>query len=387
MPKSLYAIKENLSIVGNELKNVNDDLLNKVANPSISMEEIDKLQAKKDDLQKRFNLLKNEHDELEHEEKEKLNKLNGIGSAHNENDLVDAKAEFFKSVINNRSLDNKFLNTLGGFGAKSNGGEKLLPKTLSNTILTEPFIKNPLRNLSMFTSIQGLEIPKLLFDINDEDTTFLADDSEIAKEIATTGSSIEFGRNKIKVKVNVTDTLMHGTNTNLVQTIESGLQSALAYKEKAIAFAPTNINGCESFYNATDIKVIEGNDLLSAIIFALGDLDDLFSDNAQVTMKRSDYYSIIANLANGSTTLYMAQPSQVIGAPVEFCDKAVTPVVGDFQYSHFNYDPVAIYDRDKDVDTGIYKFVLTAWVDHKIKLKSAFRLAKVKEAGPLSKNK
>lgn len=36
-----------------------------------------------------------------------------------------------------------------------------------------------------------------------------------------------------------------------------------------------------------------------------------------------------------------------------------------------------IYDRDKDVKTGIELFVLTAWVDHKIKLKSAFRIAEV----------
>lgn len=55
----------------------------------------------------------------------------------------------------------------------------------------------------------------------------------------------------------------------------------------------------------------------------------------------------------------------------------MNPIVGDFRYSHFNYDPNMIYDRDKDVKTGIELFVLTAWVDHKIKLKSAFRIAEV----------
>jgi len=81
-------------------------------------------------------------------------------------------------------------------------------------------------------------------------------------------------------------------------------------------------------------------------------------------------------LANGSATLYSAQPEQVLGKPVVFCDAAVKPIVGDFRYSHFNYDPTVLYDRDKDVKTGVELFVLTAWLDHKIKLKSAFRIAK-----------
>ena len=54
---------------------------------------------------------------------------------------------------------------------------------------------------------------------------------------------------------------------------------------------------------------------------------------------------------------------------------AVIPIVGDFKYAKQNYDPGAILDSDKDIDAGMFKFVLTAWGDHQIKLKSAFRLA------------
>ncbi|MEV2650790.1 phage major capsid protein, partial [Paenibacillus larvae] len=75
--------------------------------------------------------------------------------------------------------------------------------------------------------------------------------------------------------------------------------------------------------------------------------------------------------------LYTAQPEQVLGKPVVFCDSAESPVIGDFTYSHFNYDLNALYDREKDVKTGIEQFVVTAWFDHQIKLKSAFRIAKV----------
>ncbi|MGN4422241.1 phage major capsid protein, partial [Bacillus cereus group sp. MYBK249-1] len=90
-----------------------------------------------------------------------------------------------------------------------------------------------------------------------------------------------------------------------------------------------------------------------------------------------DYSDIIELLANGNATLYSAQPEQVLGKPVVFCDNATDPIVGDFRYSHFNYDLNMLYDRDKDVDSGVELFVLTAWLDHKIKLKSAFRIAKV----------
>ena len=85
----------------------------------------------------------------------------------------------------------------------------------------------------------------------------------------------------------------------------------------------------------------------------------------------------LQDLANGNATLYMAPPEQILGVPVEFCDLAEIPVVGDYKYSHFNYDLKMLFDRDKNVKTGLESFVLTAWIDHKIKMKSAFRLAEV----------
>ena len=66
-----------------------------------------------------------------------------------------------------------------------------------------------------------------------------------------------------------------------------------------------------------------------------------------------------------------------MGKPVVFTDAAVKPIVGDFSYSQYNYDINTLYDQDKDVDTGINKFVLTAWMDHQILLANAFRIADV----------
>ena len=60
-----------------------------------------------------------------------------------------------------------------------------------------------------------------------------------------------------------------------------------------------------------------------------------------------------------------------------FCEKAVTPVVGDFKFLHINFDMAPLYDTDKDVSVGNRLFVLTHWYDIKVKLAAAFRLAKV----------
>lgn len=94
-------------------------------------------------------------------------------------------------------------------------------------------------------------------------------------------------------------------------------------------------------------------------------------------MTYADYLDIIESLANGNATLYAAQPEQILGKPAFFCDSATVPIVGDFSYSHFNYDLDVQYETDKNIKTGMNSFVLTAWIDHQIKLLSAFRLAVV----------
>ena len=230
------------------------------------------------------------------------------------------------------------------------------------------------------TQITNLEIPRVAFTLSDDD--FIAD-GDTAKELEVKGDMVIFGRNKFKVFCDISETVLNGTNTNLVATVEEGLKAGLAKKEKKIAFAETPATGLEhcSFYNKTggayDIKAVSGSDLFHAIKNALADLKDEYAENAKIVMKKSDYYNIIEVLSNGSSTLYTAQPEQVLGAPVTFCDLATIPVVGDFSYSHFNYDENMLYDHDKNVKTGLESFVLTAWIDHQIKLASAFRLATV----------
>ena len=292
--------------------------------------------------------------------------------------MLNAKAELIRSVMADQKPTQKVLAALG-VGSTLGNGDKFLPSTMVNDLLYEPMAKNPLRKLSVFTNITNLEIPKITFSLSDDN--FLEDDTATAKELKADGDTVVFGRNKFKVFCDITETVLNGTNTNLVQVVEAGLQSGLAKKEKKVAYAKTETTTM-SFYHKTDssnydIKSIKGKTLYEAIIEAIADLEEDYSENASVTMRKVDYYKMIKDLANGNATLYMAPPEQILGVPVEFCDLAEIPVVGDYKYSHFNYDLKMLFDRDKNVKTGLESFVLTAWIDHKIKMKSAFRLAEV----------
>lgn len=220
----------------------------------------------------------------------------------------------------------------------------------------------------------------LTFDIEDAD---LADvtDKETAREIEMSGGAVSYGRFKTKIYATVKDTVLHGTETNLVSTIENALRSGLAVKEKINAFRTVSDTTHDhmSFY-LNSIKEVEGDNLIQAIINAWADLPELFATNAKCVMRKSDYFAAIQIMANGAESLWGKKPEEVIGIPVIFNDRAVTPVVGDFSYSRQNYDVGAIYETDKDAIKGEYYFVLTAWGDHRIRLKNAFRLAKVKAA-------
>ena len=110
-------------------------------------------------------------------------------------------------------------------------------------------------------------------------------------------------------------------------------------------------------------------------MLAIADLEEDYADNARVVMRRQDYFSMIKELINDNGQLFNMTPEQILGVPVTYCDYATIPVVGDFNYSHFNYDLRVMYDSDKDILTGNHRYVITAWIDHKIKMKSAFRLA------------
>lgn len=373
--KTIFELKQDMATIGNQIQKTNDEISQKAADPQTPVSALQELNTTKSDLQQRFDIIKNQHDQLEAEQKANLTKGNFTDATDHKQKTIDAKAELIRKTMAKEAVPTDVYQVLGD---DSTGGGKFLPKTVANDVISDPVVKNQLRGLSTVTSIPNLEIPKVTFTLDDDD--FIAD-KETAKELKATGDTVSFTRNKFKVFTGISETILLGTNTNLVSTVEANLQSGVAAKERKVAFAETPKTGEEhmSFYDETVVKIkkIEAADMYKAIKASIADLHEDYRENAKIVMRYADYLEIIETLANGNATLYTAQPEQILGKPVVFSDAAVTPVIGDFSYSHFNYDINALYEQDKDVKTGINLFVVTAWFDHRIKLASAFRLATV----------
>ena len=367
--------------VAQELKAASDKLEALYQDPNSTAETRTKQAGVVSDLKER---LEGINKQIETVEAEAARKMGAQAKPTDEKDaLLRAKAALYRSTMRGEAVPDTALKGLAD--NDSTGGGKFLPKTVSTQILTSPAVKNPLRGRSALTTIPNLEIPKLAFSLSDD--SFIAD-GETAKEMAASGETVTFGRNKIKVFVEISETVLNGSDADLVSYVDGALEGGLAAKEKKVAFKKSPSVEAEkhmSFYNQTtagtyDIKAVEGENLYKAIKAAVGDLEEDYRDNAAIFMRYSDYLDIIETLANGNATLYAAQPEQILGKPVVFCDLAEIPVIGDFSYSHYNYDISTLYDRDKNVKTGMECFVLTAWFDHQIKMRSAFRLAVVKSS-------
>lgn len=379
MAKNRFKIQQQLEGTRASLKEAVNKVDAAYADVTSTLEQRAALEEIVKDLKNRVEKYENDLKELDEEAAENFKRENSIHNLRKSGDeKIEAKAELIRATMKKEKVNQRVLNVLGE-GSGNGNGENILPSTLLTELVSEPFATNPLRQLSTITNITNLELPKIAFTLDDDN--FLTSNNETAKEMKLSASKIKFERKDFRVFADITDAILRGTNTNLVSYVENALRSGMAKKEKKIAFAEGTSNADTSFYNKTgsnyDIKAISKPTLYAAIKGALADLEDDYADRAQIVMRRSDYYDIIETLANGNATLYQAQPESVLGAPVTFCDLATVPVVGDFSYSHYNYDLDVTYESDKNIKTGVTSFVLTGYLDHKIKMKSAFRLAVV----------
>lgn len=381
---TLFEMKEKLFSLQNERKGIADWLAEKAADPNVSMEEIKDKQKKMEDLSERIAIMQKSHDEEEDAQRKRMamRQGGGAGTGMTEEAVrTKAKAAFYRAALTGGDV-RKAYEGLGGISAATADlgyGDHLLPTNVSSELLLEPLEENSLRRIEPVSQITGLEEPKLLFSIEDDD---LADvtDKETAKEIEMEGGSVAYGRFKTKITATIKDTVLHGTEHDLVSAVENALRSGLAIKEKINAFRTVSDTTHDhmSFY-LNDIKTIENSSLIQGIINAWADLPEAFATNAKCVMRKTDYYAEIMQMAN-SDNLWGKKPEDVIGIPVEFNDRAVYPVVGNFGYSRQNYDIGTIFETDKDAKKGEYYFVVTAWGDHRIRLKSAFRIVKKTES-------
>lgn len=374
--------------------------------------------AKYEDILKLTNQIKEVQAQIKEYDDSAASRMKGDKSMENakKNEIIAMNAEVVRAALDNRAVDlSKFSNeaVAGNFtidgGTHMTRGDKLLPANMSNDLLYEPMAINQFRELSRFTAIMNLELPKISFDVasgagvaggvNNAGAgvpSFLATDSETAKEIKSTAALIKFERNKFKVFCAIPETVYRGTDVNLMEVVNAALQSGFAKKEKGMVLenvvvqsGTNNADAPVSFYteigtqtygneaNQKAIREVAGATMYDAIINAICDLEEDYAQNAVLVMRKVDYFKMIKELVNQNATLFGAKPEQVLGIPVKFIDAATQPIIGDFNYSHYNYDLSMEYDSDKEILTGVRRFVVTAYVDHRITMKSAFRLIKV----------
>lgn len=370
MTVTLYEKKQNLGTLGAQLKKVNEEIAMKAGDPTVADKDLMQLQEQSESLEKRYNMLKEQVEREESEQRAKFTKTK-TPTMTAEEKLIHAKAEFYRG----QKLSSDYKQVLGDDDSTTNGS-KLLPVTIANDIIAEPTDSNPLREDELVTAVTNLERPRI--DVTIDDDSFVSDQA-VAEEIKLKGDTVKFGRNKTKLKVAISEAILNGTDTNLVEHVNAQLQAGLARKEKKVAFAETPKSGEEemSFYSDENkIKKVSGSSLFDAITQAAGDIADEFQSDIKVYMTRPDYMKMIKELSNGAVSLFGKAPEEVLGYPVRFTELAKKPVVGNFKYAQLNYEiSSALYEQWKDYDKGVNNFQLTAWFDHKILLASAFRIA------------
>ncbi len=382
-----YQLEAMRSGVAQELKKASDRLADMYADASTSMEDRQKQKALVEDAKERLEGISSQIKAIDTEAEERMKKQAFSGEPSSDPKVVKAaaKGEFYKAALsggNTKEIAKKAFTHLGAIPAGDADlgyGDKLLPTNMSNELVLEPYTENPMRAVVRVSNITGLEEPKLIFAIDDEDYNDITD-KETAKEIEMAGDTVSYGRHKIKVKAKISDTVLHGSPLNLAGEVENALRSGLAANEMRRMFAesPATPYAGMSFYSsANGVKEVEGTDKRHAIGQALADLPLQFRRNAKIVMNAIDWYDMWEGNLNQSGMYYEDRPLQLYGKPVVLVDDAIDPIVGDFNYCRINYDIGTIWDTDKDVNAGVYLFVLTAWYDIKLRLKSAFRRAKV----------
>lgn len=386
--KNRYLINQQLDGVRASLKEAVNKVEALYADPKSTVENRREAENVVKDLKERAAKYENDIRELDEEANKQLiaqNKVNMAGMSEKEK-TVALKANVIRGMIKKESVADDlkalggsyFLNALSTNTTTGQGGASILPKTVASEAIVEPRVVNKLRNFVRISHESNLEIPKLTFSIADD--AFIEDEAT-AKELKVAGSTVAFGRFKSKVFCDVSETMLLGSDINLVAEVDAGLDSAIQTKERKQLFGTALSAGEKhmSFYEKDGsnytIPSVTAETKYLAIKKAIADLGEDYRENAKIIMTYADYLDIIEALANGNATLYMAQPEQILGKPVIFCDAATIPVVGDLSYLQINYHPETISDSDKNVKTGINTFVLTAWYDIQFRLRSAFRLA------------
>ena len=197
---TLYDLKLNLGTIGEALKAKAEEIQSKAVDPNADIKEIEALEEEKKNLEKRFNIVKAEVERLEKEAKDKLRGPQGLAAiADDKQRLIAAKAAFYRSALLKQPVPQEAASLLGAQNTTmvalpaggDTGGENLLPVNMTNELIHEPWVRNPLRQIQTVTNVNGLIVPKIAFSLNSPN---FVGDADAAKELSATGSKVTFGR-------------------------------------------------------------------------------------------------------------------------------------------------------------------------------------------------
>lgn len=144
MTTTLFDLKNNVISIGNELLAVKQEKIAEASKDDASPETIKQLELKETNLQARFDVFKNEYEAMNAEQMASMSPNNRrFNDQYSDPKLhiQSAKAAFIRAVARGASVTTGVSAALGD--DNSSGGERILPKTMSNELLHEPFIKNP----------------------------------------------------------------------------------------------------------------------------------------------------------------------------------------------------------------------------------------------------
>ena len=385
--KTLLQLKQAMQEIGAEVKQATEELR---ALSADSISPIEELRSKKEyvaQLNERFETIRNEVEREEAESRMKIAAKEAetnaamLGGRTEEHRMMEAAGDFIRSVLTGNRLNEETRSLLGSIPTPhTSGGENLLPINVSSSLISEPMDRNPLRQLVPISNIVNLELPKIAFEISDDDFVV---DGETAKEIELTGDKVKFQSHTMRIMARVADSVLQGSNSNIASYVRDALNSGIAAKEKNVMLykGTQNATSYMSFYWAANgIKSISDETMFKAIRRAISDLHENYRANAKILMTHSDYYDMIEQLANGNATFYTLPPEKILGIPISFCDMATTPIVGDFSLCRLNYNGGFRYAVEPKPAEGEQRFIIAAGFDFRILLKSAFRLIKVQAA-------
>lgn len=364
--KTIYEIKREIQNYSEQLKKLHNENVDLAL--SGDAEGIARTKKEIDTISVSLNVLK---EELERREKESIKIPVG------EDNPIENRGIMYRSIIKGEPVPEDIRRSLFGTSSTPDtGGGNFIPTNLGEELIFEKLKNNPIRDISTITNIVGLELPRVSYTIDNMD---FVKDGETAKEISLKGEKVKFGSFGFRVTTEVSDSLLEGTNTNLVEYIEKALKEGLATKEKHSIFKTTTPTEkhMNIYSDTNNVKKIQGETLFKAIKKALSDLPDEYYHNATIVMRKNEYFDMLEDLSNNNTNFYDKQSQSILGINVVFCEEAEKPIVGDFSYLHINYDMNLKLEPERQPREGRNFFVLSGSFDIQYLLTSPFRIVEV----------